>query len=97
MLTHIAADTEPSRSLFAHEERMRSSGAVQPMELTALCVQQAVTKLKPTAEVVPTRSGATARNITRYRLPVRISAFSTGEAVCRALQFSFGVQPIKSR
>ncbi len=95
MLAQIAADTEPSRSLFVHEERMRHNGSVQPTDLIAHCVQQAVAKLNPAAVVVPTRSGATARNITRYRLPVWISAFSTDEAICQALQFSYGVQPVK--
>ncbi|MEJ2423843.1 MAG: pyruvate kinase [Candidatus Thiodiazotropha sp.] len=95
MLAQIAADTEPSRSLFGHEERMRHNGSVQPTDLIAHCVHQAVAKLNPAAVVVLTRSGATARNITRYRLPVWISAFSTDEAVCQALQFSYGVQPVK--
>jgi pyruvate kinase len=95
MLAQIAADTEPSRNLLVREERMRHSDCFQPTDLIAHCVQQAVAKLNPVAVVVPTRSGATARNITRYRLPTWISAFSTDEAVCQALQFSYGVQPIK--
>ncbi|MET0051893.1 MAG: pyruvate kinase, partial [Candidatus Thiodiazotropha sp.] len=95
MLAQIAGDTEPSRGLFVREERMRRSGSVRPTDLIAHCVQQAVAKLNPVAVVVPTRSGASARNITRYRLPAWVSAFSTDEAVCQALQFSYGVQPIK--
>ncbi|MET0065310.1 MAG: pyruvate kinase [Candidatus Thiodiazotropha sp.] len=95
MLAQIAADTEPSRNMPLREQRMRRNGGVQPTDLIAHCVQQAVMKLDPVAVVVPTRSGATARNITRYRLPTWISAFSTDEAVCQALQFSYGVQPVK--
>jgi pyruvate kinase len=95
MLAQIAADTEPSRNLLMREERMRRRGDLQPTDLIAHCVQQAVVKLKPTAVVVPTRSGGTARNITRYRLPTWINAFSTDEATCQALQFSYGVLPIK--
>jgi pyruvate kinase len=94
MLAQIAADTEPSRNLLVRDERMRRDGGF-PTDLIAHCVQQAVAKLNPVAVLVPTRSGASARNITRYRLPVWISAFSTDEATCQALQFSYGVQPIK--
>ncbi|MES9942195.1 MAG: pyruvate kinase [Candidatus Thiodiazotropha sp. 6PLUC7] len=95
MLVEIAVDTEPSRNLIIREERMRRNHDVQPTDLIAHCVQQAVVKLNPVAVMVPTRSGASARNITRYRLPVWINAFSTDETTCQALQFSYGVQPIK--
>ncbi|MEJ2620379.1 MAG: pyruvate kinase [Candidatus Thiodiazotropha sp.] len=95
MLAQIATDTEPSRNLLMREARMRHHGDLQPTDLIAHCVQQAVVRLSPTAVVVPTRSGATARNITRYRLPTWINAFSTDEATCQALQFSYGVLPIK--
>jgi pyruvate kinase len=95
MLAQIAADTEPSRNLLMREERMRHYHGIRPTDLIAHCVQQAVTKLNPVAVVVPTRSGASARNITRYRLQTWISAFSTDEATCQALQFSYGVLPIK--
>ncbi|MES9971781.1 MAG: pyruvate kinase [Candidatus Thiodiazotropha sp.] len=95
MLAQIAADTEPSRTLLIREQRMRRNDGFRPTDLIAYCVQQAVAKLNPVAVVVPTHSGATARNITRYRLPAWISAFSTDEATCQALQFSYGVQPIK--
>jgi pyruvate kinase len=95
MLAQIAADTEPSRNLLVREERMSRNEGFKPTDLVAHCVQQAVAKLKPVAVVVPTHSGASARNITRYRLPTWISALSTDEATCQALQFSYGVQPIK--
>jgi pyruvate kinase len=95
MLAQIAADTEPSRGRLVREERLRWDGGFKPTDLIAHCVQQAVAKLDPVVVVVPTRSGASARNITRYRLPVWISAFSTNEATCQALQFSYGVQPMK--
>ena len=40
---------------------------------------------------VPARSGASARSIARFRLPVWIIAVGFQEAVCRHLQFSSGV------
>lgn len=36
-----------------------------------------------------------ARNVTRFRLPTWITAFSTQEATCQSLQFSYGVFPVK--
>jgi pyruvate kinase len=44
--------------------------------------------------MVPTRSGATARRITRFRLPVWITAISRVEKTCQDLLFSYGVQPV---
>ncbi|MCG7947075.1 MAG: pyruvate kinase [Candidatus Thiodiazotropha taylori] len=95
MLARIAADTEPNRKLLVREERLPRNHGFQPTDLIAHCVQQAVIKLDPAAVIVPTRSGSTARNITRYRLPVWIDAFSNEDAVCQALQFSYGVYPVK--
>ena len=95
MLAQIAADTEPSRELALREQRMRQKGGGLTVDLISHCVQQAVTKLDPVAVMVPTRSGATARNITRYRLPTWITALSTEEATCQALQFSYGVHPVR--
>jgi pyruvate kinase len=48
----------------------------------------------PQVVVVPTRSGATARTITRFRLPVWIAAVSSDPETCRHLAFSYGVMPI---
>ena len=39
-------------------------------------------------------SGATARNVARFRLPVWLAAVSPGEATCQALQFSYAVSPV---
>ena len=48
----------------------------------------------PAAVLVPTRSGATARRIARFRFPVWTVAVSSREATCRQLQFSAGVFPV---
>jgi pyruvate kinase len=64
------------------------------VELIALNVQYTLDRVQPAAVLVPTRSGDTARNITRYRLPVWITAFSPNESTCQSLQFSYGVHPI---
>jgi pyruvate kinase len=94
MLAQIAAETEPSRELAVKEQRMRRRTPHATVDLIAHCVQQAVNTLEPLAVLVPTRSGATARNITRYRLPTWVTAFSTEQTTCQALQFSYGVYPV---
>jgi len=44
--------------------------------------------------LVSTISGDTARNITRFRLPVWITAFSPSKSTCQSPQFSYGVNPV---
>jgi pyruvate kinase len=51
----------------------------------------------PAAVVVPTRSGATARAISRFRLPVWIAAPTDCMNVVRNLQFTYGVEPLLAR
>jgi len=53
-----------------------------------------VDRVTPAAVFVPTRSGATARIIARYRLPVWIVAVSAVEATCQRLQFTWGVHAV---
>ena len=50
--------------------------------------------LNPSLIFVPTLSGATARSVTRFRLPQWIIAPSRDELTCQKLQFSFGILPI---
>jgi pyruvate kinase len=44
---------------------------------------------------VPTRTGATARMISRFNPPVWIAAFSPNRAVCQTLAFCYGVHPVE--
>jgi pyruvate kinase len=44
--------------------------------------------------VVPTCSGATARAIARFRLPVWIAAPTDCANVARNLQFTYGIEPV---
>jgi pyruvate kinase len=53
-----------------------------------------VERASPAVVIVPTRSGATARSLTRFRLPVWIAAVSTRQSTCQGLQFSCGVCPV---
>jgi pyruvate kinase len=67
---------------------------VNVVDLIALSVQYTLDRVQPTAVLVPSLSGETARNITRFRLPVWITAFSPNDAACQSLQFSYGVNPV---
>lgn len=64
------------------------------LELIASSVETAIHRITPAVVVVPTRSGTTARNIARYRLPVWILAVSSQKKTCMDLIFSYGTLPI---
>lgn len=98
MLASIAASTEPHRELsvpLASETAQKiNGGEINLADFISHNVQQAVKYLNPTAVIVPTASGYTARMISRFKLPVWIAAVSTKPEVCRGLEFSYGVRPI---
>ena len=48
----------------------------------------------PIGILVPTDTGAMARRIARFRLPVRITAVSRSKTTCQALQLVYGVDPV---
>ncbi len=94
MLAKIAAAVEPHRSQYHIQETLDVYGSGDEIGLTdliALNVQTTVDHVSPAAVIVPTKSGATARSISRFRLPVWITAVSSVEATCQRLQFSYGV------
>ena len=97
ILTKIAAATEPFRTdvrvreAFANYDR---NGDVHFVDIISRNVQQTVAHLAPTAVIVPTASGYTARMVSRFMLPVWIAAVSQEETTCHGLQFSYGVSPV---
>jgi len=97
MLARIATATEAYRThayvrdVFTDYDR---ADDIHLVDLISRNVRHTVESLVPTAIIVPTVSGYTARMISRFRLPVWIAAVSPEEATCRALQFSYGVTPI---
>jgi pyruvate kinase len=93
MLAEIAAATEPHRPRAPVDVRLPEQPSLSG--LIARSVHNAVQGLNPAAVVVPTRSGSMARNVTRFRLPTWITAFSKEHATCQALQFSYGVFPVQ--
>jgi pyruvate kinase len=97
MLARIATSIEPHRQNHQVREALRRLGHEENLnlkDLIALSVETALERISPAAVFVPTRSGASARSITRFRLPVWIAGISSQEATCQDLQFSYGVYPV---
>ena len=96
MLAKIAANIEPHRpdySLYESLTHYDRRDEPRPADLIALCVETTLKRITPPTVIVPTRSGATARSITRFRLPVWITAVSSLDQTCQNLMFSYGVLP----
>lgn len=97
MLAKIAAAIEPRRTDYPVREAVKAysqEGKIKLSDLIALSVETTLEHISPAVVVVPTRSGATARSIARFRLPVWIAAVSSQETTCQGLQFSYGVYPV---
>jgi pyruvate kinase len=97
MLARIAAAIEPHRPASRVRESLkevRREARISLKELIASSVEAAIENVTPAAVIVPTRSGATARSISRYRIPVWIAGVSSLDATCQKLQFAYGVFPV---
>ena len=97
MLARIAAAVEPHRPTHSIDkilQILREEDEIKLQDLIALCVETTLQRISPPTVIVPTRSGATARNITRFRLPVWITAVSSRQKTCQNLMFSYGVYPV---
>ena len=97
MLATIAANIEPLRIVFPVREEQPASDRDEDVSLPDLIARSVVAttqRITPAAVIVPTHSGATARRITRFRLPVWITAVSSYEKTCQDLLFSYGVFPV---
>ena len=97
MLAKIAAAIEPHRTVNPIKGKLlsrREDDDVHLADLIALSVETTLARITPPTVIVPTRSGATARSITRFRLPVWITGFSRYEKTCQDLMFSYGVFPV---
>ena len=98
MLAEIAAATEAGRPL-ARLNDLRSLCFQQTPATDAAAiasvVQHALETVGCGAVFVPTRSGTTARLISRFKPAPWIVAISGNAAVCQALRFSYGVYPVQ--
>ena len=98
MLAKIAAATEGRRPPGRLAELRAMCDEEPPAtaaEAIASIVEHALGKVPFAAVFVPTRSGSTARMISRFKPPVWIVASSPDPAVCRGLLFSYGVHPVE--
>ena len=96
-LARIAAATEPHRIRADLWERLKTLPReieYSTADLLSLSVEAVLAASSPAAVVVPTRSGATARAIARFRLPVWIAAPTGSAKVVRDLQFTYGIEPL---
>ena len=97
ILSRITAATEPHRSRADFWERLKNlprEMEYTTADLLSLSVEAVIAASSPAAVVVPTCSGATARAIARFRLPVWIAAPTDCAKVVRDLQFTYGIEPV---
>jgi pyruvate kinase len=98
MLAKIAAATErtnigPGR--FVREALKTATGLQTSVaDVMALSVDRTLECIPVAAVIVPSRSGATARDIARLRPPAWIISVSAQEQVCQNLLFSHGICPV---
>jgi pyruvate kinase len=96
MLAKIAAAIEPNLTRYSVIDALKINGQDESFnlrDLISLSVEAVLEQISPAVVIVPSRSGASARSITRFRIPVWIVAVSSKEKTCRQLQFSYGVYP----
>ncbi len=97
MLARIAAAAEsrrPSHGVRATLREYDRRGESNARELITRSVETIVQRVSPALVLVPSLSGATARNITRYRLPAWIAVVTEDRKVSQDLIFSYGILPI---
>jgi pyruvate kinase len=97
VMARIARETEsslPGFPIAAMLERQHEEGDIRADDLMSLTVFHAAQTLAPVVVFAPSRTGGTARRITRYRLDPWIVAPSQSERTCQILQLSFGVYPV---
>jgi pyruvate kinase len=98
MLSKIAAYTEAHRPPTRLSDPKAMSSRRQPTtaaEAIAVVVEHALETVPCAAVFVATRTGATARMISRFHPVEWIVALSRDEAVCQGLVFSYGVHPVR--
>ena len=97
MLAKIAAEIEPYRPSHRVREVLREYDRKRDINirnLLTMSVETIVERVSPAMVLVPSLSGGTARSITRFRLPVWITAVSSDERICQQLTFSYGIYPV---
>jgi pyruvate kinase len=99
MLAKVAAFTEthrPRTTLVARHEILQQRTAMTGGDRMTLVVEHALDTVPCDLVVVPTRSGNTARVLSRCKPSVWLVAPSQDSAVCQGLAFSYGVHPVEN-
>ena len=99
MLAKIAAYTESQRPpvrLVELRARLRRPPPNTAADAITSVVETALDIVPCAAAFVPTRTGTTARMISRLSPPLWIVALSRDHAVCQGLAFSYGVEAVQS-
>jgi pyruvate kinase len=96
MLARIAAAIEPLRPRDQSEKLLKTADHdwTSLRDLLTASVRATLEKTSPAAVFVPTRSGATARSIARFRPAVWIIGISSLDSTCQRLLFTYGVHPV---
>ncbi len=97
MLAKIAAATEAGRPQARLNDLRALCLRQKPgtgAEAIAAVVEHALETVPCAAVLTPTRSGTTARMISRFKPAVWAIALSAQPAVCQSLVFSYGVHPV---
>jgi pyruvate kinase len=94
MLAKIAAYTEAHRPAI-RLTNVRQQPATTAAEAMASVVEHALETVPLAAVFVPTRTGTTARMISRFKPKVWTVALSRDFGVCQGLAFSYGVYPVQ--
>jgi pyruvate kinase len=72
----------------------RDAGDISRDDLMSLIAYLTAETIEPVIILLPSRSGGTARRMTRFRLEQWIISVSQNENTCQSLQFSYGVHPL---
>ena len=97
MLARIGATVEAKRRQVSVKEMYAGvdlTGRLLPLHLIAVSVEASIDYLKPAAVFARTDSGASARRLAAFRLPVWVVAISPNAKTCQDLLFSGGVTPV---
>lgn len=98
MLAKIAAFTETHRPPVRLDNLKALStqrGPATAVEAIVAVVENAMETVPCAAVFVPTRTGTTARMISRFNPAVWVVALSQDPAICQGLAFSYGVQAVQ--
>ncbi|MGW8272599.1 MAG: pyruvate kinase [Thermodesulfovibrionales bacterium] len=97
MLAKIAAEVEPHRRPVTVRDLYQGielKGRLKLAHLIAIAVEASLEYASPAAVFAPTHSGATARSLSLFRLPVWVIGLSSSAATCQGLVFSSGIYPV---